>query len=112
VQHRRPAAGRDRDLRLPRGRRVEGPLRLVDRRVAEGHGADGFASLIEALKRPESGRGPFAGEIVAGTNPGRSRMRSDASAGEIGFRARSPAAAGGRTMVPGDWYPVHDRGMV
>ena len=30
AQHRRPAAGRDCDLRLPRGRRVEGRLRLGD----------------------------------------------------------------------------------
>jgi hypothetical protein len=25
---------------------------LIDRRVAEGHGADGMASLIEVLRRP------------------------------------------------------------
>jgi hypothetical protein len=30
AQHRRPAAGRDRDLRRPRGRRVEGRLGLGD----------------------------------------------------------------------------------
>jgi hypothetical protein len=25
---------------------------LIDRRVAEGHGSDGMASLIEAIRRP------------------------------------------------------------
>lgn len=47
-----------RDIDVERLKHVQ---TLVERRVAEGHGADGFSSLIEAIKKPSTTRiGPAA----------------------------------------------------